>query len=167
MTQKEEAAINQLQQIIRDIQNENLKFKQDVLRLVETIETKVNNKHLPVSLELDIMNTTNAAIQSSIKEVLTKYDSPLAKLVKVVVDENSAELKSLISASFTEVIRTDIFKESIRSAFSHKVARSIISNNDGLFDRVSNELKQDTIFKSKMALAVANVVDECLKLRQS
>ena len=30
-------------------------------------------------------------------------------------------------------------------------------------DKVSNELKQDAIFKSKMAIAVSNVVEECLK----
>jgi len=30
---------------------------------------------------------------------------------------------------------------------------------------VSNELKQDAVFKSKMALAVANVVNECLEGR--
>jgi hypothetical protein len=57
------------------------------------------------------------------------------------VDENSTELRALISDSFVQVIRKDEFKQAIVSAFSHKVARSIISNNDGLFDKVSNELK--------------------------
>ena len=47
------------------------------------------------------------------------------------------------------------------------MARNIISNNDGLFDKVSNELKQDAVFKSKMALAVSNVVEECLNERRS
>ena len=68
--------------------------------------------------------------------------------------------------SFVQVIRKDEFKQAIVSAFSHKVARSIISNNDGLFDKVSNELKQDAVFKSRMALAVANVVNECLLERE-
>jgi len=86
----------------------------------------------------------------------------MVKLVKSVVDENSTELRALISDSFVQVIRKDEFKQAIVSAFSHKVARSIISNNDGLFDKVSNELKQDAVFKSRMALAVANVVNECL-----
>jgi transposase-like protein len=115
------------------------------------------------TLEKDILQSAQSAVQASVKEVLTKYDSPLHKLVKSVVEENSTELKKLISDSFTKVIRTENFKESIVNAFSHKVARSIISNNDGLFDKVSNELKQDAIFKSKMALAVAQVVNECLQ----
>lgn len=115
------------------------------------------------NLEKDILTTAQQAINNAIKESLGKYDSPLIKLVSQVVTENSIELKALISDSFTKVIRTDNFKESIINAFSHKVARTIISNNDGLFDKVSNELKQDAMFKAKMALAVAQVVNECLQ----
>ena len=118
------------------------------------------------NLEQDILTTAQLAIAASIKEALGKYDSPLIKLVNSVVQENSTELRALISDSFTKVIRTDEFKQSIVNAFSHKVARTIISNNDGLFDKVSNELKQDAVFKSKMALAVAQVVDECLRDRK-
>lgn len=117
-------------------------------------------------LEKDILQASQQAISQSIRETLTKYDSPMVKLVKQVVDENSVELKGLISESFQKVIRTEEFKTSILSAFSHKVARTIISNNDGLFDKVSNELKQDAVFKAKMAMAVSNVVEECLSERK-
>ncbi len=119
------------------------------------------------TLEQDILQAAQLAVTASVKEALTKYDSPLVKLVKIVVEENSVELKTLISDSFTKVIRTEEFKASIVSAFSHKVARTIISNNDGLFDKVANDLKQDAIFKSKMALAVSSVVEECLLERKA
>jgi hypothetical protein len=103
------------------------------------------------------------SIDEAIKSVLTGYNSPLTKLVAEVVTMHSGELKSLISDSFSKVIKTDEFKQSIANAFSHKVAKTIISNNDGLFDKVSNELKQDAMFKAKMVQAVANVVESCLK----
>jgi C4-type Zn-finger protein len=118
------------------------------------------------SLSQDILQAAQIAVGASIKEVLTKYDSPLVRLTRIVVEENAAELKTLISDSFTAVIRTEEFKQSIVNAFSHKVARTIISNNDGLFDKVSNDLKQDQTFKAKMTLAVASVVEECLKDRK-
>jgi len=118
------------------------------------------------NLEQDILQSVQQAASSAIRECLTKYDSPLVRLVKQVVEEHNAELKKLISDSFQTVIRTEEFKSSILSAFSHKVARTIISNNDGLFDKVSNDLKQDAIFKSKMALAVATVVEEVLTERK-
>lgn len=115
-----------------------------------------------LNLEAQVLQAAQVAIGTSIKDVLTKYDSPLSALVKSVVNENSTELRKMISDAFVQVIRTDDFKKSIVDAFSHKVARSVISNNDGLFDKVANELKQDATFKAKMALAVANVVEECL-----
>jgi hypothetical protein len=84
-------------------------------------------------------------------------------LTKQVVDAYSAELYTLIDQSFGQVIKTQTFKDSIVAAFSHKVARTIISNNEGLFDKVSNQLKQDQLFRAKMTVAVSNVVEECLK----
>lgn len=117
-------------------------------------------------LEQQILQSAQSAIAESIKNTLTGYQSPMTKLVIDVVNSHSSELKQIINDSFESVIRTDDFKQSIVSAFSHKIARTIISNNDGLFDKVANELKQDSIFKAKMALAVSNVVNECLLNKQ-
>jgi division protein CdvB (Snf7/Vps24/ESCRT-III family) len=153
--------------IVQDLRTENTQFRQDIKTQVETINTKANKTFLPVTLEQDILKTAQQAIGESISKVMTGYDSPLVKLVKSVVDENSTTLRIIISESFKQVILTDEFKQSIVSAFSHKVARTIISNNDGLFDKVSNELKQDSVFKARMAMAVSNVVEECLRDRES
>jgi hypothetical protein len=167
MTTKEQQTIDNLFKAVQDLRTENAKFREDVKLQVETINAKTDKKHVPITLEQDILRTAQIAMNESIQKVLTDYSSPLKKLVEAVVSENTTFLKQLISESFNTVIRTDEFKNSIINAFSHKVARNIISNNDGLFDKVSNELKQDAIFKSKMALAVSNVVEECLNERRS
>ena len=167
MTTKEQQTIDNLFKAVQDLRTENSKFREDVKLQVETINTKIDKKHVPITLEQDIFRTAQIAINESIQKVLTDYSSPLKKLVEAVVSENTTFLKQLISESFNTVIRTDEFKNSIINAFSHKVARNIISNNDGLFDKVSNELKQDAVFKSKMALAVSNVVEECLNERRT
>ena len=167
MTTKEQQTIDNLFKAVQDLRTENSKFREDVKLQVETINTKIDKKHVPITLEQDILRTAQIAMNESIQKVLTNYSSPLKKLVEAVVSENTTFLKQLISESFNTVIRTDEFKNSIINAFSHKVARNIISNNDGLFDKVSNELKQDAVFKSKMALAVSNVVEECLNERRT
>ena len=166
MTTKEQQTIDNLFNAVQDLRIENAKFREDVKLQVEAINTKTDKKHVPITLEQDILRTAQIAMSESIQKVLTDYSSPLKKLVEAVVSENTTFLKQLISESFNTVIRTDEFKTSIINAFSHKVARNIISNNDGLFDKVSNELKQDAVFKSKMALAVSNVVEECLNERR-
>ena len=128
-----------------------------------TLTEKTEKKHIPIHFEQSILQTAQVAITDSIKNVLSGYSSPLSKLIASVVDENSAELRQIISDSFTQVIRKDEFKQSIVEAFSHKIARTMISNNDGLFDKVANGLKTDSVFKSKITLAVSTIVEECLK----
>jgi hypothetical protein len=165
MTNKEQQTVDLLLKTVQDLKSENRKFRDDIKLLVEIINTKTEKKHLPITLEQEILNSSQKAIYDSIQKCLTEYSSPLKKLVEEVISENSIFLKNIISDSFNTIIQKEDFKQSIVSAFSHKVARNIISNNDGLFDKVYNELKQDTIFKSKMSLAVSNVVEECLKDR--
>lgn len=162
MTADEKTMLKQLQGMLYDLRKENEAFKSNVLLVVEKLQNKVDSKHVPISLEQDILSTVQSSMGKAIQEALTGYNSPLTKLVQEIVNAHSTELRKIIGESFEEVIRTEDFKRSIVSAFSHKVARSIISNNDGLYDKVSNELKQDATFKAKMALAVASVVEECL-----
>ena len=162
MTASEQKTIDNLLKVVQDLRTENAKFREDVKMQVDSINNKTEKKHLPIYLEQDILQVAQQSVSDAIKSVLSGYNSPLSKLISSVVDENSQALRTIISDSFTQVIRKDEFKQSNVNAFSHKVARSIISNNDGLFDRVSNELKQDAVFKSRMAIAVSNVVNECL-----
>lgn len=166
MSQKEQEMINSLLKLMNELKAENKAFREDIKLQVDAISNKTDKKHMPIMLEQDILRTAQSAIDEAIKIVMTKYDSPVQKLVTSVVNEHSNELRQLISDSFSKVIRTEEFKASIVSGFSHKVARTIISNNDGLFDKVSNELKQDAVFKSKMITAVSNVIEECLKERK-
>ena len=167
MTAKETKLIEDLLLEIRNLRADNTKFREDVTKQVTAINTKVDQKHMPLSLEGSILSSVTTSMQEAIKKILIDdYNSPLKKLITSVVDDNSVEVKKLINDAFTQVIRTEDFKEAIVLAFSHKVAKTIISNNDSIFDKVSNELKSDHIFKAKMQLAVANVVEECLPRRQ-
>jgi len=162
MTSAEEKQITYLNQTLSAIREENKAFKDTVTALVASISEKVDAKHLPITMEQSIVSKVQSAIDTAISETLKGYNSPLLPLIKSVVESRNSQLREIITSSFDEVINLPDFKKSIVSAFSHKVAKTIISNNDGLFDKVSNDLKQDAIFKSKMSIAVANVVNECI-----
>lgn len=163
MTTKEQKTVDDLLAVAKEMRASNENFRKEILEKTEEVQKKVDKTHLPVTLEKDILRVAQESIAKALQSTLTGYDSPIVKLIKAVIDEHSVELKTIIKDAFSQVIRTENFKESIVNAFSHKVARSIISNNDGLFEKVAGELKQDAIFKSKMSIAVANVVEECLK----
>lgn len=162
MNVKEQALLSQIHDLVVEIKSEGKSLKESTAIQIAELNQKVEKKQSPIYLEQDILRSAQVAIADSIKAALGAYNSPMQKLVLEVVTQHNSEIKILINDAFTSVIRTDEFKKSIVNAFSHKVARSIISNNDGLFDKVSNDLKQDAIFKSKMAIAVSNVVEECL-----
>lgn len=166
MTAKEQDTIDKLYSLLSDIKNSNKEFMSKVECEVKTINEKVSKKFTPITLEQDILQTAQQSIQKAILESLVGYSSPLNKLISEVIQNHNQELKEIINNAFESVIRTDEFKTGIREAFSHKVARTIISNQQGLFEKVSNELKQDTLFKSKIAIAVSNVVNECLEERK-
>lgn len=166
MTAKELSAIERLLDSVSKLREENNKFREDVKNQVSVLKSQVEKKHVPLNLEQSILNNVQLSIGEAILKSMTGYDSPLLKLTKEVVESRSPELRAIIGESFNQVIETGNFKAAIVDAFSHKVARTIISNNDGLFDKVANELKNDNVFRSKMTLAVANVVEECLRERK-
>lgn len=163
LTKTEQATIESLSTVVSQIQAGNDAFRKQVIEQLESVQ----RKQVPVNLEKDILSSVQLAVNESIQKSLTGYDSPLSKLVKTVVESRTSELRTIITGAFDQVIATDAFRQSIVDAFSHKVARTIISNNDGLFDKVSNEMKSDSVFKAKMQLAVAKVVDEVLTERKA
>ena len=162
MTKEEQKSVDKLQDLYIKQQLDQAVFKSQVLAVIKAMNDKVEQKHTPIQLESDILQATQKAVTDAIDKTLTTYGSPLQKLIVEVVGKHETELKTIISEAFALVIRKDEFKQSIINAFSHKVARTIISNNEGLFDKVSNQLKQDSVFRSKITLAVSNVVEECL-----
>lgn len=117
MTAKEEQVIKELLQAVKDLKTENQKFCENTINQINAINQKIEKKHLPIYYEQDILKVAQQSINEAISKCMTGYDSSLNKLVKSVVDENSAELRAIISDSFTQVIKTPDFKQSIINAF--------------------------------------------------
>lgn len=66
---------------------------------------------------------------------------------------------------FQITMRHEDFKTAILQSFTHKIVRSITSGNDGMFDKIATELKQDSIFRAKATIAITEIVDNYLKER--
>lgn len=163
MNKEEQKTLDKLYELIVKTREENKALGE----ALKSVNDKVDKKHEPIYLEKDILQVLQVSMNKAIQDCLSGYSSPLTKLVNSVVESRSTELRKIIADSFDNAIEKDEFKSAIREGFSHKIARTLINNNGGLFDKVSNELKQDAVFKSKMAIAVANVVEECMETRKS
>lgn len=166
MNKEEQKTVARLYQIVSNIRQENKILTEQLTNMVNKLNEKVEKKNEPIYLEKDILQVLQVSMNKAIQESLSGYNSPLIKLVNNVIESKSTELRKIIADSFDNAIAKDEFKSAIREGFSHKIARTLINNNGGLFDKVSNELKQDAVFKSKMAIAVANVVNECMEERK-
>ena len=59
-----------------------------------------------------------------------------------------------------EAIKDNNFKESIKSAFYHKVSRGLIEGLTGSVDKAINAFKQDPTIKAKMVLAIETIINE-------
>lgn len=124
--------MNQLLAAIRDLKQSNTEFRNELDKKVSGLEQKVDQKHIPINLELGILTTLQTSMDKAIKDLLSSdYNSPLKKLVEKVINDHSTQLLQIMSEAFAVAISTDNFKESVRSAFAHKVARHVLSNTEG------------------------------------
>lgn len=139
----------------------NLKALSDEnIELTKTIKAFMCKKQEPINLEHNIIDTSIKAINAAIEKCLIGYDSPLMRLIKIVIDKHSLELCEIIEACLKNVTTKESFKNSIIDAFSHKLARNIISMNESLTDKVSSDLMKNPAFKAKAILALDNIITE-------
>lgn len=133
---------------------------------VDQLQEKVETPLKPFDLQEKILSVVQSSMHECMKSVLVGYQSPLNALIVNVVGQYKDELTTILKDAFGSVIRTEDFKQSILNGLSHKLARSMIAGNDSAFEKITNDLKQDHVFRARLAVAVANVVEEILKERK-
>lgn len=162
MTTKEQQTIDQLFQTVSSLREENRIFKQSISELVDKMNSKVDAKHLPLSLEQNILATMNQAMSKSISDALGGYSSPLNKYAINVVERYENQIKSVFDSIVSESIQTEDFKDSIREVLLNKITKTMIAGVDGSVDKVVVQMKNDPVFRSKLTLFVNNLADEFL-----
>lgn len=163
MTAREQQNIDNINQAIKELREENKVFKEATLILVNSLKEKVENKHVPLSLEQSIIQASQGAIQKAINDTLGGYNSPLQKYITVSIEKYDKKIIQLLEESFAEEIGKDEFKRLAKEELLHKVVKSIISGIDGSVDKVVNQLKQDSVFRSKLVLFTNNLIEEFIK----
>ena len=162
MTTTEQKTVNDLYKIASDLRDSNTKLRDELEQRVKSIESKVDQKHLPLSLEVEVTNAVQAAISKSFMDSLGGYNSPLQKYALNVVSKYQTSIEGVFDEVVREAIKTDDFKNRVREVLLHKIAKTMISGIDGSVDKTVNQMKQDSIFRSRLTLAVNGLVDEFL-----
>lgn len=112
-----------------------------------------------LDLNKEILNTVRSSIHEAVKSSLNGYSSPLTKLVNETVAEHDTELRSIMREALSQVVASKEFRSSVKEAFLHKVARTLVENLDGAVKHAADKLKQDPTIKAQMVLAIQAIVD--------
>lgn len=113
-----------------------------------------------MQLEQQIINAVKESLAEVIKSKLGGYNTPLDALIKGVFEDEKDELIDILKSVFKEVIGSDEFKITIKEEFQRKVAKNLVGVLEGQVSKAVEILKQDPIMKSRMILAIENIITE-------
>jgi hypothetical protein len=162
MTTKEQQTVDQLCKIIADQREGFKEFKEAMELKISSLEKQVEQKHMPLSLETEVVKVAQNAITTALTSAMTGYGSPLVKYATNVVAKYQSSLEAIFDNAVREGINTDEFKSRVREVLISKIAKTMISGVDGSIDKTINLMKQDQVFRSRLTLSVNTLVEEFL-----
>ncbi len=110
--------------------------------------------------ENEILELARSAIKEKIIErFASSYNSPLNKCADSVFAEHEDEFKKLFRDALSQIVNSKSFKAIIYEEFTHKVAKNLVAKLEGSIEKATNELRQDPILKSKMILAIEDIIN--------
>lgn len=110
-------------------------------------------------LEQQIARQIKSSLSKVIVENLSGYNSPMKQLIADVFESERGNVSSIMKSVLSEVISSPDFKATIKDEFNRKVAKFLVGSMEGQVKKATEVLKQDPTFKSRMILAVQNIVD--------
>lgn len=112
-------------------------------------------------LEQQIIETVTHGLGEAIKERVSRgyHDTPLNKLIDQIVVERLPKIRTLVEEAIDGALSGD-FREEIKSACTHKLARVLVSKMEGELEKRAVELRASPEFRAKVTLAIDNVVKE-------
>lgn len=111
---------------------------------------------------MDIDKQIQEVLTSSIREAARKnlegFNSPLEPIIKRVVAKKELEIEKLLEESLSFCFQGD-FREDIKLAATHKLAKVLISKMESEIDKKANELRTNPTFRAKLTLAIEDIVN--------
>lgn len=114
-------------------------------------------------LEKQISSQIKKSLGQIIVTNLSGHNSPMNELIKDVFQSERENVSLIMKSVLSEVISSPEFKATIKDEFNRKVAKFLVGSMEGQVKRAVDVLKQDPTFKSRMILAVQNIVDSELE----
>lgn len=114
-----------------------------------------------MDLESMLVRAIQDGMREGIKNKLTQsYQNPLDDLMKQAVAKHDAAIRSMLSDALASAIGDVQFREEIKAAVRHTLAKTLISRFGGELEKQVNVLKSDPTTRARITLAIEEIVKE-------
>lgn len=115
---------------------------------------------------MDIEKTLVGAIQDGIREGVksrlsnTYGNNPISKLIDEELEKHDADFRSMLSDALSSAVKDAEFRDQIKTAVRHTLAKTLISRFGGELEKQVNVLKSDPTTRARITLAIEQIVKE-------
>lgn len=161
MTKQESQQIEDLMKAIRDQTMAFDNFAKNTNDKIAELSVQVKNQ--PFNLEVDFNHAMKSAIVSAAEKFLSdSYNSPFKKLIEKAVNRNEDFLVNLFDESINELDKLAL-KEEMKNRIIRSYVSQCVNASGGMIDKYFNHLKQDAVFRAKLAVALDKVVTDLIQ----
>lgn len=110
----------------------------------------------------ELVQAVKNGIGKSVSEKLSGYHSPIEPIIQKCIEEQSAELRNIFLESIRSAVGDKEFRAEIAKAVRHKLASQLIQKFGGELEKQVNLLKSDPVTRSKITVAIDEILKEQL-----
>lgn len=126
---------------------------------LEQDEKIQNLKKEPFFLEQQLNQVLTNSLSKALSDALFR-NSLIDDIVKSSIKNNFHAISEIAENAMLESINSDDFKAEVKKAFANKLAKTFISTQDSNIEKSLNQLKMDPVFRSKLTLTIATLIEE-------
>lgn len=88
------------------------------------------------------------------------YNRILLSMVEEAMESQRDEITAILNDTLASVVSNKEFASVIKEEFQRKVAKNLVGSLEGAVEKASNVYRQDPTLKSRMILAIENLIKE-------
>jgi hypothetical protein len=113
-------------------------------------------------MELNADKLLEQAIRDGLREGVKSrfegYNSPLAKAIDAACERHSGLVQGLLSEAITACMDESQFRDDIKKAVRHSMAKVLVSKFGGEIEKRVNDLRSDPATRARITLAIEQAI---------
>jgi hypothetical protein len=141
-----------------------IELKNHITNLENKLYEVQKQKYEPFNLEQivikNLKENLSTSIQKSCSEILSCYNSPLKKIMEIVLQNNSEQFKQIFCETINEILNDSLSKNEIKAELKKKIIRNLVNEATSNTDKLFEIFKNNPDLKAKLTLIITNFIDQ-------